>query len=512
MSIARLQSDVEKQLGIFYEYDTSDSPLGEGGMGKVYRGKCYNVNNGLSRDVAIKFLYSDLPNHVIARARREASVRLRNDNLIEMISFIEIQSKDVIGQTVTRYHVVSEYLHGVTLDQLLTGKITDSNGKVIPFAQELYGKYLNDSYHFAIIIIRSLLSGLMALHDVGYIHRDIDPSNIMITADGHIKLIDFGIAKKINGNNTKESSYTIDGQFIGKPKYAAPELVRGLVDSQDICTDLYAVGILFYQLIVKSVPFDGDMAEVLEMQLNKKMPLHNLRQRGARKVVKRATQKKKQDRYQSAAEFRVAVDKLVTLIYPEKIISTKLISRYCGAAVAIIVGTVIIINNLYSEKDKDNNIINIVPSYSKAVTLMKNSNTAKEGFEMLKRMANENDNESIYLLSRLYFKSGEEKDINNVDSLQDIRSRLEIKIDNELAHSLLLKASELNKSDYRIQYELGCDYKSKYRGTSRKVDSAYIYFSKALQNAQNANDLEYQKKIADKMQNLSNPFKYKTNE
>lgn len=505
MPIVRLQSEIEKQLGIFYEYDTEETLLGEGGMGKVYKGKCYDLKSGQSRDVAIKFLYSDLPSHVIARARREASVRLRNDNLIEMLGFVEIHGKDVIGQAVTRFHVVSEYLHGVTLDQLLNGKVTDSKGVVIPFAQEMYGKYLNDPYHFGIIIIRSLLSGLMALHDAGYIHRDIDPSNIMITEDGHIKLIDFGIAKKINGISTKESTYTVDGQFIGKPKYAAPELVRGLVDSQGFYTDLYAVGILFYQLIVGNVPFEGDMAEILEMQLNKKMPFHNFKQRAVKDVVKKATQKKKELRYQSAAEFRVAVDKLVPLSYPEKYQNIKLLTVSCAASIIIVSA---IIYGIVSHPNPDP--IPIVPqkivSYNEVVALMNNQATAKEGFEQLKNLANNNDYKSVFLLSRLYFKSGEESDnINNVDSLIQLRQWLGLEINNKLAHNLLIKAVELNDSNYRAQYELGCDYKSNRRGTNRQNDSAYIYLSKAFHNAEVANDFSYQRKIKEKIDNLNRP-------
>lgn len=344
MASVRIQGESERLKGIYYEYNPSDSPLGVGGMGKVFKGWCCSETSDQRREVAIKFLYSDLPSHVIARARREAAVQLRNDNLIEMLGFVETSEKDELGQPVVRYHVISEYLHGVTLDKLLTGNVCDHKGNVIPFAQELYGKYMNDSYSFALTIIRNLLSGLMALHDAGYIHRDIDPSNIMITSNGKIKLIDFGIAKKLNGNNTKESSYTVDGQFIGKPKYASPELVRGLVDSQNATTDLYAVGILLYQLLVGKVPFDGEMAEVLDMQLNKKMPLHNVKQKQIKEVIKTATQKKRSQRYQSAAEFRVAVDKLIPLQYPAKTFDFKIVGISVGAAA--VVGLLLTITNI----------------------------------------------------------------------------------------------------------------------------------------------------------------------
>lgn len=401
MASVRIQGENERLKGIYYEYNPSDTPLGVGGMGKVFKGWCCSETMNQRREVAIKFLYSDLPSHVIARARREAAVQLKNDNLIEMLGFVETSEKDELEQPVVRYHVISEYLHGVTLDKLLTGNVCDHKGNVIPFAQELYGKYMNDSYSFALTVIRNLLSGLMALHDAGYIHRDIDPSNIMITSNGKIKLIDFGIAKKINGNNTKESSYTVDGQFIGKPKYAAPELVRGLVDSQNSTTDLYAVGILLYQLLVGKVPFEGEMAEVLEMQLTKNLPLHNVKQKQIKEVIKKATQKKRSLRFQSAAEFRVAVDKLVPLQYPAKTIDFKTIGlTICGAAVfvGLVIGAVnlfdnepandlgnkkIIAQNISTDKDtkrqEQSEKTTTDKTYNRAVNLLSKKESANEG-------------------------------------------------------------------------------------------------------------------------------------
>lgn len=522
MSKVRLQSDTERKQGLFYGYDSSDIPLGEGGMGVVYKGYCCDVASDNRREVAIKVLYSDLPPHVIARARREASVRLKNDSLIEMLGFVEIPDFDVIGQPVMRYYVVSEYLNGVTLESLLLGKLADSSGNIIPFAQELYGKFRNDPYRFALLVIRSLLSGLIALHDAGYIHRDIDPSNIMITAKGQVKLIDYGIVKRLNGHHTKESYYTIAGQFLGKPKYAAPELVRGLVDSQDARTDLYSVGILLYQLITGKVPFDGELVDVLDKQLNENMPTHNLKQRQVRKVVWKATRKSMAARYQSAAEFRVAVDNLVPLPYPERF-NVASFMGISGIIATAIIGSFVLFNDHKSDVRDDftdavtdtelqqSHISAIgqgyqAMSYNRAVELLGNINTTRSGFAMLEQLAGNNDPKALFLLSRLYFKSGEESDnVNNADSLQVIRQRLGILIDNGLAHNLLIKSVSLDPSNYRAQFELGCDYKSNRRGTTRQPDSAYIYLSTALINAGNANDREYQNRIKEKMTNLKAP-------
>ena len=528
MTTVRIQGDNERQKGIYYEYDPSDTPLGEGGMGKVYKGWCCSETTNQKREVAIKFLYSDLPPHVIARARREAAVQLRNDNLIEMLGFVEINGKDELGQPIVRYHVISEYLHGVTLDKLLNGVVTDNKGSVIPFAQELHGKFINNSYSFAISIVRSLLSGLMALHDAGYIHRDIDPSNIMITSNGKIKLIDFGIAKKINGDNTKESSYTIDGQFIGKPKYAAPELVRGLVDSQNATTDIYAVGILLYQLLVGKVPFDGEMAEVLDMQLNKKMPLQNVKQKQIREVINIATQKKRSQRFQSAAEFRVAVDKLVPLDYPGRSVEWKKIGVIIGSAavfVGLIIGGINIYNHssdqdplhsndeitAYAETNTSKNKENIPTqnSYALAVSLLSDQQTANEGLDMLKSLANEKDYDAVFLLSRLYFESNESVKIGGFsDSVVHFRKNLDISIQNNEAHRLLKDAVAINPNDYHSLFELGCDYKSKKRGASFNTDSAYIYLNKAKELATQAGDDAYIQAISNRMVNLKPTNKY----
>jgi serine/threonine-protein kinase len=490
MPFIQLQSEEDKAQGVYYEYNPEDMPLGEGGMGKVYKGWRCSVNNGQRREVAIKFLYSDLPPHVIARARREAAVQLRNDNLIEMIGFLEIQGVDILGQKVIRYHVVSEFLHGVSLSSILEGKVTDYKGDVIPYAQELYEKYHKDPYHFALIVIQNLLSGLMALHDAGYIHRDIDPSNIMVTSDEHIKLIDYGIAKKINGKSTKESTYTQTGQFIGKPQYAAPELARGLVDDQGVCTDLYAVGILFYQLVVGHVPFDGEMAEILDMQLNKPLPLGDLKQKALRNVIKTATQKKKAARYQSAAEFRVAVEKLTSLPYPEQTINPKLIKMGSIGAAAVVVlaaaitGIVQLIGSGGGDEPVSDSTVSVV-SFEHAYTLLMDSTTTADGFSELKALAEQDDSKALFLLSRLYYQ-----DIDDTveDTLQQIKTANHIQPDNKHAHELLRKAVLVDEKNYLAQYELGLDYKSNYRGTTRNNDSAFIELSLARKAAYNAGD------------------------
>ena len=309
MAKIKLQGEEEKKKNIYFEVDTADSAIGEGGMGKVMKGKCVDIATGVSRSVAIKFLYDDLPPHAIERARREASIQLRNDNLIEMLGFIETETGSG-ERTQKHYHVVSELLHGISLQDILEGKCTDNSGKEIPFACKMLKDYQTDSLHFAKVIVKNVLSGLVALHDAGYVHRDIDPSNIMITEEGHIKLIDFGIAKQVNKLTTNDRGLTTAGVFMGKAEYAAPELALGDLKHQNQTTDIYAIGILLFQCIVGHVPFEGSSHEVLDKQIKKKIKLSVIKDKGIRNVIECATDKNQGVRYQSASQMRAAMEKL----------------------------------------------------------------------------------------------------------------------------------------------------------------------------------------------------------
>ena len=307
MSIVRLQGEVERRNGIYYQVDSADEPIGVGGMGQVYKGICVNERTGATRPVAIKFMFDDLPAQAIERARREASIQLRNDNLVEMLGFIEINEQTPSG-VVKHYHVVSELLNGVSLYDIFEGKTTDRDGEDVAYAVKLMQDYKNDPEHFAKIIVVNVLSGLMALHDAGYIHRDIDPSNIMVTSDGHIKLIDFGIAKQMNQLTTSDKSLTVAGKFMGKPEYAAPELALGDIQHQNQTTDIYAMGILLYQCIVGHTPFEGARHEILDKQLKAKLPLDVIQNKDLKAIIAKACEKKQELRFQTSAQMRVALE------------------------------------------------------------------------------------------------------------------------------------------------------------------------------------------------------------
>lgn len=536
MSIIKLQGRDEQMRGIHYEFDSNDEPLGKGGMGRVYRGRCIDERTNSSRDVAIKFMYDDLPESVIERARREASIRIHNDNLVEMLGFIETESKGVMGDIKHCYHVVSELLIGVRLDYLLKGKTTDHDGTDDAFAEKLYKDYKNDSYHFALYIIKNVLSGVMALHDADYIHRDIDPTNIMVTSDGHVKLIDFGIAKKLSSLTSQDKSLTIAGQFVGKPEYAAPELVRGDVHLQNRTTDIYAIGIMFFQFIVGHSPFEGAYHEVLDMQLHKKMPLQLIKQKKVREVIAKATNKKQEQRYQSAAEFRVAVEQLSALKADSGTSLTEsfggvlnVVSGYAkqiGIAAAVVVACgagyagysyfsshrVLSDNENRSEvatTDRQTAVSNNdkfqEPTYDSAVKLLADASKASEGLKQLNDLESKGDFKATYLLGRLYYSG---KDY-QADEVKEMRRNCGIRTNLRKSHEMNIAAVKIDGSDYKVLFELGSDYVAGKSRTgipnneSRDLHKAYKYLRMALEHAKAHNDDLYIKMINNQLKRIT---------
>lgn len=565
MSVIKIQGINEKKQGIHYEVDTEEKPLGIGGMGQVYKGCRIQDATGVRMDVAIKFLFDDLSTHIIERARREASVQIHNENLVAMYGFIQIDEEISPGVTHPRYHVVSELLHGVMLYDLLKGKTTDHNGIEIPFAQELYRQYTNDRYEFSIFLIKNILSGIMALHDKGYIHRDLDPSNIMITSDKKVKIIDFGIAKQLSTLNTQDQQLTTNGQFMGKAAYAAPELVVGDVAHQNETTDIYAVGIMFFQFIVGHLPFDGPTHEVLEMQLHKKMPLKLVDQKQIRKIIAKATAKKQMERYQSASEFRVAVEQLEKqqigkptlkndslgkdkkknpIDFSILLKNKKIVISACVAVFAIIGiwGWVHLRqtrekeeiaraeaehqNMLAERREKmKDEIIDASDAFSKIDTLsgctikssallineatdcLLNPAKADEGLGILSKVIAKKyrtSSDAAYLMGRLYAK-GE----NPSEKIQAMKSNLtgKLSLDNKKAHEMNRLALELDSTSFKALYELGCDY---YAGGLRtgggeepNIAKALNCFTKALKFATQANNAEYKEKCSRRIKELS---------
>lgn len=314
MNIIRIQGDFERRQGVYYEYDRDSQPLGEGGMGRIYQGYMVNeASGGFRRPVAIKEIHEHIARdpQLIERAQRESSIQIDHDNLLRMYGFVpNMEYNSLQNATIARYYMIMERLVGVSLDQIIKGVVTDKSGMHIPYAQTIHDLFYTNRTEAIVKVVRNILSGIMALHDRGYIHRDIDPSNIMVTIDNRIKLIDFGVCKNIS-MLAQDKALTQAGSFIGKVNYAAPELVLGDVTHQNATTDLYAVGILIYQLAVGRLPFTGTNQDVMAAHIQHKMPVNDITDKELRKIVDKATQKKQEKRYQSAAEMIVDLDAIL---------------------------------------------------------------------------------------------------------------------------------------------------------------------------------------------------------
>lgn len=525
MAIIRLRNEDDDD--IVYEFDSSSKPLGEGGMGRVFRGRRIDLAHNIKRDVAIKVMFTDLPEHVIERARREASIRVVNDNLLEMIDFVEVQEKNAYGQVLaTHYHVVSEYLDGLNLDELLEGKTANHNGKPNALAERLYSEYNNNRKKFVGMVFRNILSGIMALHYSGFVHRDVDPSNIMVTSDGKIKLIDFGIARSLNALG-QEKHLTSSGQFLGKPNYAAPELVTGDIAHQDYRTDIYSLGIMLFQFVVGHLPFDGPIHEVCDKQLHSKLPLNEVNDATVRKIIKKATEKKHENRYQTAAEFLVDIDKWI-LEKPHAISPSVLKFGAIAASAAIIISTGIVLASK-AKVTPSSNIIKVVdnlssteqptvalamekPSLEKAMALMMVGGTASEGLKMLSTLVDDDDYDATFLLSRLYFDpnaSRRDSDFLFYDNdWETMRENCGLKKDNVEAHVLLMDAFAINSEDHVSLFALGSDFMANgERGCDRNLGYAKWCYMEAKAVIEDDSGIEierYRTQIQACLERLSN--------
>ena len=504
MAIIKLQGEEERRAHIYYEFDSAEGLLGVGGMGDVYRGVCVNELTLGRTPVAIKYIRPCVNYRlVVEHARREASIRIKHENLMEMKGFIEVSQRNVMNEVKKSYYVVSELLDGVSLDAVLKGQLCGMDGREIPYARKLYTDYTTDSRRFGLLTVRSILAGVMALHDAGYIHRDIDPTNIMVTRDGKIKLFDFGIARKIDDLDTSES-----GLMVSKVAYASPELIKGEVQKHSKPTDFYMIGILLYQLIVGHLPFEGELTEVIEQHRSKPVPLATFRRNDAVKdIIKKSTEKETEKRYLSAAEFIVAIE--------HALVSVNLTAPSPWRKIAV--GGLILIVGLWTYLKFPDSDPPEIRTYDDCRELLLQGK--EEGIALLDSLYNVEDYRATYLKSRLLYKSiiVDEFLDPDVQKIKEEFSHYKFEGDNEEAHRVLKKSVKLNDSYYKSLYEIGRDYfiskkrsgidlhgnTLEARQTAHK--KAAGYFKKALGLARKSNDTLYVNEI---MEELNKPELY----
>ncbi len=244
--------------------------IGEGGMANVYLA----YDTILDRNVAIKVLRGDLANDekFVRRFQREAlsASSLSHPNIVAMYD---------VGEDDGLYYIVMEYVEGKTLKQLLKkrGSLTLSE---------------------AIDIMLQLTDGMAHAHDSYIVHRDLKPQNIMIQDDGQIKITDFGIAMALNSTQLTQTN-----SVMGSVHYLPPEQAAG--KGATIKSDIYSMGIIFYELLTGELPFKGDSAvEIALKQMKEPLPdvhkLNNDIPQSIENIILKATAKNPKNRYDDA--------------------------------------------------------------------------------------------------------------------------------------------------------------------------------------------------------------------
>ncbi|MBN8226670.1 protein kinase [Corallococcus macrosporus] len=238
---------LSSQIGDF----TVDERIGAGGMGVVYRA----THSLIGKQAAIKVLRAEL---VSPKLRERLLVEARAVNAIRHPGIIDIFGFGTLPDG--RSYVVMELLEGRPLSELLTDR------KRLDVPTSLW-------------MLDQILSALGAAHRAGVVHRDLKPANVFLVeppnAAPTLKLVDFGIAKLLE---SKDSPTTLDGSVLGTPEFMAPEQIRG--GTVGPATDLYALGIMAFQMLTGVRPFQGDPVQVMFAHVDQIPPLPSARAEG----------------------------------------------------------------------------------------------------------------------------------------------------------------------------------------------------------------------------------------
>ncbi|MFJ2028155.1 Stk1 family PASTA domain-containing Ser/Thr kinase [Streptosporangium sp. NPDC087985] len=274
-----------RRLGDRYELD---GVVGRGGMAEVYRARDIR----LDRIVAIKTLRADLArDHIFqARFRREAqsAASLNHPSIVAVYD----TGEDVAGGAPVPY-IVMEFVDGRTLRDLLR-----SDRRLMP--------------ERAAELVDGILRALDYSHRGGIVHRDIKPANIMITNNGDVKVMDFGIARAMADS---AATMTQTAQVIGTAQYLSPEQARG--ERVDARSDIYSTGCVLYELLTGQPPFTGDSPVAIAYQHVREDPIPPSQidpeiPKWADAIVLKAMAKDPAHRYQNAGEMRADIQRAMS--------------------------------------------------------------------------------------------------------------------------------------------------------------------------------------------------------
>lgn len=311
---------IEKGQKINDRYEVIKS-IGEGGMANVYLA----YDTILDRRVAIKVLRGDLSNDekFVRRFQREAlsASSLSHPNIVEMYD---------VGEDNGIYYIVMEYIEGKTLKQLIKkrGALTLSE---------------------TIDIMLQITDGISQAHDSYIIHRDLKPQNIMIKEDGTIKITDFGIAMALNSTQLTQTN-----SVMGSVHYLPPEQASG--KGSTIRSDIYSMGILFYEILTGSLPFKGENAvEIALKQMRDEIPSvckkNSAIPQSVENVILKATAKNPKNRYSDSKEMHAD---LLTVLNDDRMNEPKLAFKYPEHEIDENTKTISVVKKKTEEKLKNN--------------------------------------------------------------------------------------------------------------------------------------------------------------
>jgi len=260
--------------------------LGAGGMGEVYLAE----DSTLSRKVAIKFLAAD------SAADEKAKGRLtREARAAAQLDHPNICGIHEVGEDRGLAFIVMQYVEGETLAARMRRKPLE----------------LDEALDVGV----QLTDALTEAHSHGIIHRDIKPQNIMLTARGHVKVMDFGLAKLVadDAQPETESMLTGAGTVLGTVPYMSPEQVRG--EPLDARSDLFSFGAVLYEMIAGTQPFAaGSPADTISAILTREtMPLARYSPQvpgEVERIVGKALAKNREERYQTAKDLLIDLRRL----------------------------------------------------------------------------------------------------------------------------------------------------------------------------------------------------------
>ena len=255
--------------------------LGRGGMGIVYRAHDRDLDDA----VAIKTLRGEALSadpSLLDRFKQEIRLARR-------ITHPNILRTHDLGEAAGLRYLSMEFVRGLTLKQLIEA------ADILPTP-------------VALRIAKQLCAGLAAAHEVGVIHRDIKPQNIIIEAAGGLKIMDFGIARL-----QEERGMTAEGTVVGTPDYMSPEQARGI--ALDFRSDIYSTGVVLYEIFTGTLPFDGEtpLAVVLKhIQENPPSPQARNPKIDPKvsQIVLKCMQKDPKERYQSVNDLYEALTRV----------------------------------------------------------------------------------------------------------------------------------------------------------------------------------------------------------